>query len=172
MPKNKNYSLKYTKSFCGKLYEHMKKGHSFESFAATARVTPKTLYSWVKSYPEFREAKEKGEPASLLHYERVGMAAMTGQLTSIKSRKIALDGDKKPIRDEDGKFVYEEEYTPARINAQMFSLMIRSRFKFEGQFETGDDSLSADMDLKELSDKELAQEMKKTLEVLQGGKTG
>ena len=49
---------KYRSSFCIELLEHMGMGLTFDSFSVRIGVSPRTLQTWLKTYPEFKEAKE------------------------------------------------------------------------------------------------------------------
>lgn len=42
------------------LIAHMERGYSFDTFAATIRVNPDSLYEWLKHHENFSEAKKIG----------------------------------------------------------------------------------------------------------------
>ena len=71
---------KYKEEYCEKLIQHMKHGYSFESFAATIDVHRDTLYEWCKVHESFSDAKKIAKDKSLLFFEQVGIAGMTGKL--------------------------------------------------------------------------------------------
>lgn len=71
---------KYKKAFCEQLIDHMSKGLSYESFAATLRVTRDCLYKWEKRHPDFFYAKKVGAELKLLFFEKMGLHGMTGKL--------------------------------------------------------------------------------------------
>lgn len=71
---------KYHKKFCEQLVDHMKKGLSFESFAADCECHKETLYEWVNQHPEFSEAKKRGTAFSSKRWEEIGMAGMAGKI--------------------------------------------------------------------------------------------
>lgn len=71
---------KYQEHYCDQLLVHMRKGLSFESFAGEVMVSKQTLYTWLNQHPEFKDAKEVGLSASLLFWEKMGIAAACGQL--------------------------------------------------------------------------------------------
>jgi transposase len=50
----------YKPEYCEMLVEHMAQGLSFESFAAVTDTWKAALYDWVKTYPEFSNAKQRG----------------------------------------------------------------------------------------------------------------
>lgn len=63
---------KYKPEYCELLIKHMAEGHSFETFAATIGAGKSTLYDWAKQFPEFSEAKQKGQSKSLRVWEDLG----------------------------------------------------------------------------------------------------
>lgn len=94
---------KYQSRFCPMLVDHMTKGYSFESFAnrlaaiteeegKAVRVTSRTLYKWVREFPEFEEAKETGWDAGLRFYEMILRAKATG-IQSDNLKKMIGDND-------------------------------------------------------------------------------
>jgi hypothetical protein len=70
----------FKEEYCEKLIDHMATGRSFESFGAT--IEPKrgrsTLYLWVESHPEFKEAKEIGTACGLNYYENLKASGEVG----------------------------------------------------------------------------------------------
>lgn len=48
----------YKPEYCEMLIEHMKQGYSFDSFTGVIGKCRKTLYNWVDTHPDFKEAKE------------------------------------------------------------------------------------------------------------------
>lgn len=69
---------KYKRDYCNTLIAHMAKGFSFESFAGVVGVCRDTLYHWCNTYSEFSDAKKRGETASLLFWESLGIGLATG----------------------------------------------------------------------------------------------
>lgn len=67
---------KYEEHFPDLLVEHMSKGLSFDTFAATVGVTARALYQWCSMYKRFAAAKEKGAIAMQLWWEKAGMKGM------------------------------------------------------------------------------------------------
>lgn len=68
---------KYRPSMCGALIIHMRRGLSFESFAAECLVSPKTLAGWLKQHKDFAEAKDIGERYRLKTLELIGLKIAT-----------------------------------------------------------------------------------------------
>jgi len=62
----------------------MAKGFSYESFAGKkqVQVNKDTLYEWEKKHQDFSDAKKKGESASLLFWEDLGIKLCKGILES------------------------------------------------------------------------------------------
>ena len=56
----------------------MSKGYSFKSFGATINCGKRTLYDWVKRFPDFEEAKDMGYAAALYFYEKYLIAKVCG----------------------------------------------------------------------------------------------
>lgn len=48
----------YKSIFCRRLISHCSEGYSFESFASVINVPIEKLEQWVKTHPEFAEARE------------------------------------------------------------------------------------------------------------------
>jgi len=67
---------KYRTEFCALLVGHMGNGLSFESFAGVIDVWKSTLYEWEKQFPEFSDAKKRGEAKRLLWFEKRGQTLM------------------------------------------------------------------------------------------------
>lgn len=60
------------------LIAHMKQGFSFGTFGAVVDAGEKTLYEWSYTFPEFKEAKEKGREYAQKHVESLALAKMRG----------------------------------------------------------------------------------------------
>jgi len=71
---------KYDPSFCDMLIEHMGKGFSFESFAATINTHRATIFRWKEKHPDFATAHKIGIDKMLLFFEKLGLAGMTGKI--------------------------------------------------------------------------------------------
>lgn len=79
----------YDEKFCDELINHAKSGRSFKSFGAVANVSRKTLYEWVKNFPDFAEAKDQAYCHSLKFFEDRLIAKCSGQdFENIKVNKI------------------------------------------------------------------------------------
>lgn len=77
---------KYKKEYCEMLVNHMAKGLSFESFGGEIDVWKEALYNWVKRYPEFSNAKDRGHLKGLLFMEKIGQAATMGKIPGFNYR--------------------------------------------------------------------------------------
>lgn len=76
---------KYKPEYCQELISHMESGYSFESFGAKIGVARDSVYEWTKQFPEFAEAKKMALDKSLLFWERLGMAGVTGKIDGFNS---------------------------------------------------------------------------------------
>lgn len=70
----------YRPEYCKMLQEHMSKGYSYRSFAATLRVDADTLYEWERKNQEFSEAKRIGRELALQFWESLGTGLAAGKL--------------------------------------------------------------------------------------------
>lgn len=55
----------YDPSYCERLIEFMGQGGSVEEFAGSLKHSKQTIYDWLKKFPDFLDAKRRGEAASL-----------------------------------------------------------------------------------------------------------
>lgn len=62
--------------YCEALVDHMRGGKSFRSFAAKLDKHWDTLYDWVKSHPEFSDAKKRGDAVCLDFWEEAAIESM------------------------------------------------------------------------------------------------
>lgn len=76
---------KYKSKYCDLVIEHMDKGLSFESFAATIDVCVDTLYEWIKVHKEFSDAKKKATAKALCKWETIGMSGMQGEIMNFNA---------------------------------------------------------------------------------------
>lgn len=84
---------KYKPEFCKDFVEHLAQGLSVECFTATLYEkygddTPSskdTIYEWVKLYPEFSDAKRRGESLGQKFWENLGRAGAAGKLQNFNS---------------------------------------------------------------------------------------
>ncbi len=79
-PKKTGRPSKYRAEYCAELQSHMEKGYSFESFAGAISVDRDTLYEWVKTRPEFSDAKKVGIEKGRLFWERISILAVAGKV--------------------------------------------------------------------------------------------
>lgn len=86
-PKAVGRPTKYKPEYCQMLIEHMSQGGTFTGFAGhpLVLVDIDTLYAWLKSYPEFSEAKKKAQSSSHFFYDALGVQGMTGQIQNFNA---------------------------------------------------------------------------------------
>lgn len=65
---------------CQMLVDHMSMGLSFDSFPAVCGISRSTLYNFLDSRKEFREAYDLAISKCRLFYEKLGIAIMTGRV--------------------------------------------------------------------------------------------
>ena len=53
--------IEFKQEYCTQLEDHMRQGLTIYSFGAVINVGSQTVMSWLKKYPEFKDAKERGE---------------------------------------------------------------------------------------------------------------
>src|SRR3990167_9874656 len=70
----------YKPEYCDLLREHMRKGYSFESFGATVGISRDRISDWANKIREFSDAKKMACDESLLFWEKIAMAGMTGKI--------------------------------------------------------------------------------------------
>lgn len=111
----------YQPEYCERLIKHMKKGYSFESFAAIAGVCKQTLYTWLDVHPEFQSAKDLGTMYSLLWWERKGREGLFNESWSTQEGRERSSGSKS-------------------MNAAVWIFSMRNRFGWRNDpKDTGDD---------------------------------
>lgn len=76
---------KYKAEYCEDLINHMKRGLSFESFAGAVSVCIETIYTWIREYPEFLEAKQIGFSKNRYYWESLGVAGTAGKIDRFNS---------------------------------------------------------------------------------------
>lgn len=72
MARHPEYKAKY----CAMLIEHMSKGFSYETFAATIGTSRQTLYNWEKQYEEFLYTKRIAFDQCQLFWETQGIKGL------------------------------------------------------------------------------------------------
>lgn len=120
----------YREEYCEMLIQHMKQGDSFATFGAILNppVSVQTVYDWAERHPRFLEAKTIGEPLAEKFWTGVLKSGATGQLRRVKSEKVQLDQDGKPVIGADGKPVYDREYEAATFNATATIFALKNKF--------------------------------------------
>lgn len=74
----------YRSEYCQLLVDHMTKGFSYESFAATIRTSRASLYNWEKQYPEFLDAKKEAFEQCQYWWEKQGINGLHSDQDSPK----------------------------------------------------------------------------------------
>jgi hypothetical protein len=75
----------YKPEYCDLVVEHMSQGLSFETFGHVVKAHKQTLYEWTEKFQEFGDAKKRGELASQIFWERIGIAGTTGKLKNFNA---------------------------------------------------------------------------------------
>lgn len=119
--KSKLGKLKYNNRYDTLLVEHMKRGLSFWSFAATAMVGTSTMDEWLKEYPSFRHAREVGEEYYRQFWETAYIKGITGDLPRQVKTITRYDANGKPI----GAMKVEE---PIKFSPQAIQFILRNRY--------------------------------------------
>lgn len=123
----------YKPEYCDLLLIHFADGLSFEAFGGVVDVAKQTLYNWVKEYPEFADAKARGESKSRLYWEKLGRDGLHNET----------------IKDDDGMTVTRS------INATLWIFNMKNRFGWRDKTEVEIKDSEGERPLEELSDEEL-----------------
>lgn len=84
---------KYRPEYCKDFVEHLAQGFSIECFPATlyekygddAPSGKETIYTWCENFPEFLDAKRRGESLGQKLWETIGRAGASGKLMNFNS---------------------------------------------------------------------------------------
>lgn len=116
---------KYKKDMPERLFKSMKQGYSFEASVSDLEVCKKTGYRWVDKYPDFANAKKRGEAAALKKLESFALAALSGVIPAelkklgskqinitmciflLKTRFHSIYGDKLKVEETKKPFIIE-----------------------------------------------------------------
>jgi len=71
---------KYDPKYCEMIIEEFRKGGHMRTFADLVDVEKKTLYNWMKEYPEFLHARNKALNASAVFWNKIGIGLASGKL--------------------------------------------------------------------------------------------
>jgi hypothetical protein len=66
----------YREEFCEQATELMSKGYSKEAVAGSLGICKDTLYRWAKEHKQFSDAIKRGEVASQLFWEGLGLTGI------------------------------------------------------------------------------------------------
>lgn len=72
--------IKYDPRYCREVVQWMARGFSILSYAGKIGVDERTIYYWVKKYPDFFQSIKTGKAKSVLFWEMVGMLGMMGKI--------------------------------------------------------------------------------------------
>lgn len=104
-PHKRGAPSKFNRKYCRDLVEHMSQGGGFWGFAGLIGVSMQTLSNWCAAYPEFMEAKEKGEAACLAWWEELakrnaasGVGNLGGVAFIMKNRFREFYGERREIQ--------------------------------------------------------------------------
>lgn len=64
--------LEFKDEYCEMLVNHMAEGLSFETFGAIVDCCKQTLYTWMEKYPQFLDARRRGDVKSQMYWEKLG----------------------------------------------------------------------------------------------------
>ncbi len=76
---------KYERRFCQIVVDEMAKGLSKEAVAGHLRISKQTLYNWAEEHPEFLDAINEGELASLYFWEKLGVMGAAGKVVNFNA---------------------------------------------------------------------------------------
>ena len=80
---------KYRPEYCQMLVNHMKQGLSVATFGAKVDVSRSTVYEWIDTIPEFKEAHEKAKQLAQEFFESRLSAKIAGvTIPGIDTKKI------------------------------------------------------------------------------------
>ena len=103
---------KYKRKFRQIAYDLLSKGYSKEAVAGQIGVSKQCLYEWVQEYEDFGDAVARGEAASCLFWEDLGLRGVQGQVKGFNatswmfnmknrfnwSEKVDQKNDVRPIK--------------------------------------------------------------------------
>lgn len=82
---------KYKPEYCQMLIDHMSQGFSFESFGGVIMVGKNTMYDWVDKYAKFSNAKDTGDSANRLFWEKMGIAGCLGRISNFNAKMWSMN---------------------------------------------------------------------------------
>ena len=127
LPRGKGQPTKYDPEYCALLIEHCKKGNSLESFGSLVNCSKQTIYNWLKQFPDFLDARNKGMAFMSKYYEELGKAMATGRLTRMVSEEPVIGIDGKPVLDPNTREVMmRREFEPAQGSAAVFIFLTKN----------------------------------------------
>ena len=80
---------KYKPEYCAMLIEHMKKGHSYESFGSVVGCGRSTIYGWEEGHKDWKAAKKEAFERAMYFFEQRLIAKVSGQdIKGVDTKKI------------------------------------------------------------------------------------
>jgi transposase len=73
---------KYKPEYCEMIVEHMAKGYTLETFAATIDTSKNTIYEWEKAHQEFRDACARARIKCQMMWETEGIHGLHNGMNS------------------------------------------------------------------------------------------
>ena len=141
-------NIKWSKDKPTLLLAAMKRGHSFQGACGEIGIGKTQAFAWVKKYPEFAKAKEKGDYYALNFLEKCAVSCLTG----VTPPSLKAMGSKK-------------------INATMAIFMMKTRFheiygermRLEGEKNDDDNTITIAFDPDKIKSKGKYKSKKKQL---------
>ena len=121
---------KYRPEYCQMLIDHMANGDPLNTFTLKVNVSVDTLYEWRSAHPDFSEACKVGRLKIEEYYIRMAKTMAAGQLRRVKSERVRVGSDGKPLFDQDGNVIYDREYEAATPAQAVFIFLTKNLLKW------------------------------------------
>jgi len=107
---------KYKHKFCAIAYDLLSEGYSKEALAGKIGVSKQCFYEWVQAYNDFGDAVGRGETASQLFWEEMGMRGAMGQIKGFNASSWMFNMK--------NRFAWAEKVDPTHNNQPLIIQMI------------------------------------------------
>jgi len=155
--------IPFRPEYCQMLIDHMRNGNSLIAFGAVVHVCKDTLYRWLEKYPEFLDARKKGEPFLHKFYEDMGKMIATGQLRRVVKEEPILNSQGEAVVDlATRKPLMRYEYAPANANSTAWIFLCKNLLNWRDKKDVtlaGDDE-GGPIKVENLPDMELKAKIK------------